>query len=102
MILVLAYSGSTNFVGNILTKIFDLAKTGFKPKTSDVKLAQNVWIIFSFNVGHTYDEYMAWNLAAFLTISTLKAEADLERIADYGNMGAVVKFKVRNAKFKVM
>ena len=30
---------------------------------------------------------MAWNLAAFLTISTLKAEADLERIADYGNMG---------------
>ena len=38
-------------------------------------------------LGHTYDEYMAWNLAAFLTISTLKAEADLERIADYGNMG---------------
>ena len=45
---------------------------------------------------------MAWNLAAFLTISTLKAEADLERIADYGNMEAVVKFKGRNAKFKTI
>ena len=38
-------------------------------------------------LGNTYDEYMPWNLTAFLTISTLKAEADLERIADYGNMG---------------
>ena len=40
-------------------------------------------------LGNTYDEYMPWNLAAFLTISTLKAEADLERIADYGNMSGL-------------
>ena len=33
---------------------------------------------------------MVLNLAAFLTISTLKAEANLERIADYGNMGCQV------------
>ena len=48
-------------------------------------------------LGHTYDEYMVLNLAAFLTISTLKAEANLERIADYGNMGCqVLKGRMQN------
>ena len=46
---------------------------------------------------------MAWNLAAFLTISTLKAEANLERIADYCNMGCqVFKGGMQNSKYVII